>query len=662
MKYIIKILPLIFVAAVYFSMANVLSTQAASIELPQFAPSTVIVKFRPGRTLILKDQKKTYPFVTNQSTLFPLTLTKRYSKSKTNLDNIYKITVLPGKEQELVSKLLLLPEVEYAELDYIQKAQAIPEPHPNDPSFNTSWQWQYLNTFDAWVGLVSTPSTFVSAIIDTGIQLDHPDLIGQVWTNPREVPGNGKDDDSNGYIDDVNGWNTNSNTSNIEDSFGHGTQVAGILAAKTNNILGNPGANWNGKVLIIKASINGGGYFNSSSISQALLYANSFPEVKVINLSLGGYRPSNLESDVVQAIVGEDKTILVAAVGNESSDLFQKPFYPASFRGVFAVGAHFKGGRQYNFGYPLQVVAPGVTVTTTFLGGDFGTTSGTSFAASHVAATFQVLANINPTLTASQLKQRVRLAASHSDNWTADSGYGLLDMGASRINGCVSSTYSDTKSSINISSPTERSIYQMGQKVEFVGSILSSDFKHFMVEYGKGAQPTQWFTKGVERMYAGSKQVTSGSFATWTIPEMEPDLYQVRVRIFGSDSSCRLGVIAEEKFLIEVIKRNIFSVSGKVVDSNNVAMPKIVVQFYKNGVGSGWVETDTNGLYKKDQLKIGVYKVSAHSRDDSSMSFDPPEYNFTFVEGDQDKINMNFKAISKLKRGKITLPIKKFTK
>ena len=131
---------------------------------------------------------------------------------------------------------------------------------PNDSNFNQQWQYYQANDKDidadeAWDittgGLTANGDEIVVAVIDDGLQLSHPDMAGNIWTNTQEIDNNGIDDDNNGYVDDVNGWNTFSNNDNIGNG-GHGTPVCGIVGARGNNNLGVAGVNWNVKVMIIQ--------------------------------------------------------------------------------------------------------------------------------------------------------------------------------------------------------------------------------------------------------------------------------------------------------------------------------------------------------------------------------------------------------------------------
>ena len=153
----------------------------------------------------------------------------------------------------------------------------------------------------------------VVAVIDTGVDYNHLDLRNNIWINTAEIAGNGKDDDGNGYVDDVRGWDFVGNDKDPMDDNGHGTHVAGIIAAE-NNELGGVGIAYNCKIMVLKAG-NSSGYFNNSDIAEAVQYAY-MNGASVINMSFGG---SLISLPVEEALEGAyNSCVLVAAAGNSS--------------------------------------------------------------------------------------------------------------------------------------------------------------------------------------------------------------------------------------------------------------------------------------------------------------------------------------------------------
>ena len=219
------------------------------------------------------------------------------------------------------------PSVEYAEPNYIIKVQVT----PNDPYFNQQWGITDVNAPLAWD--VSTGSDgIVVAVIDTGIDYNHPDISGNIWTNPGEIA-DGIDNDGNGFIDDIRGWDFVNYDNTPFDDNSHGTHVAGIIGAVGNNAIGVTGMNWKVRLMPLKI-LNAEGVGDIASEIAAISYAIE-KGVRVINVSFGGQVFSNSERDAIQG--AKDAGILyIAAAGNggddsvgDDNDLM--PFYPSSY-------------------------------------------------------------------------------------------------------------------------------------------------------------------------------------------------------------------------------------------------------------------------------------------------------------------------------------------
>ena len=258
-------------------------------------------------------------------------------------------------------------------------------------------QW-YLNTCGIFEGMnaVSIPggsSSVIVAVIDTGVDYDHQDLAGNIWVNEFETPDNGIDDDGNGYIDDYYGVNIVSGTGNGDDDNGHGTHVAGIIAARNNN-LGTVGIAYNVKVMPIKAAM-ASGYLNQSDIARAILYAHQHG-AQVINMSFGGTACSIAVQDALAMAYAD--CVLVASAGNDGAaneGPFAIPNYPAALSYVLGVMSVDSSGRESAFtnydAFPFnsieyELYAPGESILSTIPGDRYASWSGTSMAAPVVAA------------------------------------------------------------------------------------------------------------------------------------------------------------------------------------------------------------------------------------------------------------------------------------
>ena len=282
-----------------------------------------------------------------------------------------------------------------------------PQPLTDVPYFGGGREWN-LNAIGApesWAAGYTGQGVTV-AVIDTGVDLDHPDLVGSLYVNAGEIPGNGIDDDLNGYVDDLHGYDFADQDADPNDLSGHGTHVAGTIAAANNGVGATgvaPGAN----ILPVRV-LGADGSGSSLDVAAGIRYAADLG-AQIINLSLGGGYSRAIASaiDYAQSL----GSLIVAAAGNESA---AAPSYPARFSStedsVISVGAYNSSGQIAGFSNhvgasgAVQVDAPGVGVFSTYVGGGYATLSGTSMAAPHVAGLAALTLSSNPDLTSRELR------------------------------------------------------------------------------------------------------------------------------------------------------------------------------------------------------------------------------------------------------------------
>lgn len=284
---------------------------------------------------------------------------------------------------------------------------------PDDPDFVN--QYALLNTdpggvdidiLQAWDITVGSTDV-VTAVIDSGVDFSHPDLQSTRWTNPLETPGNGIDDDENGFIDDVHGWDFINNDNNPTDDHGHGTHIAGTIAATADNGQGVSGVNQVGTIMALKflGADNVGTVADAiSAINYVTAMKNRGVNVPVINASWGGPGADDEMLRDAIALAGDAGVLFVAAAGNgdvfgRGQNIDQLPFYPASFNldNMVTVAATDRLGNLTtfsNFGVgAVQIAAPGQSILSSTLQISentapmpiYGFRSGTSMAAPHVA-------------------------------------------------------------------------------------------------------------------------------------------------------------------------------------------------------------------------------------------------------------------------------------
>lgn len=246
-----------------------------------------------------------------------------------------------------------------------------------------SWEWLQENGKHP-----GGDASIVVAVIDTGVDFTHGDLRDNMWVNEKETAGDGRDNDGNGYVDDYYGVDIVAGRGNGMDDHGHGTHVAGVIAA-VNNLQGTVGVAFNTKIMSVKAGMSSG-YFTQDAIAKAILYAYE-NGADVINMSFGGTASSIAVQDALAKAY--TRCVLVASAGNEGAPnegLFAVPNYPAAYPYVLGVMSVDKDGVESAFsnydaaafnGVEYEVYAPGEDIVSTIPGDRYATWSGTSMAA-----------------------------------------------------------------------------------------------------------------------------------------------------------------------------------------------------------------------------------------------------------------------------------------
>ncbi len=243
-------------------------------------------------------------------------------------------------------------------------------------------------------------------VVDSGIDYTHPDLAANVWTNPKEIPGNGIDDDGNGVIDDIHGFNAVRKTGDPLDDGSHGTHVAGTVGAVGNNGQGVTGVAWQAN--LVGAKFLEKGYGDVADAIAALTYADSIG-ARVTQNSWGG---SNYNQALVDTLAASP-AIHICAAGNSAQNSDVQPAYPAAYPldniiAVAATGADDQLGKFSNYGVSaVDLAAPGVEILSTVPGGGTGVKSGTSMAAPHVSGAVSLILEKFPNLTNRELKDRL---------------------------------------------------------------------------------------------------------------------------------------------------------------------------------------------------------------------------------------------------------------
>ena len=317
--------------------------------------------------------------------------------------DVLEITIPTGKVAGAIASLSTCQGILYAEPNY---EVSIADTIPNDPGWGNQYGLLVIHAPEGW-DLNTGSSAVTIAIVDTGVDLDHVDLAGKI------VPG----------FDFVN------NDNDPQDDNGHGTHVAGIAAAETNNGIGVAGVSWGAQIMPVKV-LDASGIGTNENVAAGIVWAAKHG-ADVINLSLGGSNPSSVLEDAIDYAYGKGVT-LVAAAGNSGSNFV---LYPARYLHVIAVAATDSTNNHAlfsNYGPEIDVAAPGVEIYSTTLGDTYGFKSGTSMAAPFVSGLAAILRGIPGNDSPGQITQEIETSALDLGTPGRDDyyGYGLIQMDA----------------------------------------------------------------------------------------------------------------------------------------------------------------------------------------------------------------------------------------
>lgn len=379
---------------------------AADVGRPVFVPGELIVQFRSG---VSPEARQAVLDASDLHTVSELLGTGAlHVRLSGNADTL-----------GVIAKLRVRAEVEYAEPNYYRYLDTV----PNDPRFGELYGLDNngqtggtpdadIDAPEAWDIATGTEDVVV-AVLDSGLDLTHPDIAANLYTNPGEVPGNGIDDDANGFLDDVHGWDFRQDDNDPSDPStacgSHGTHISGTVGAVGNNGIGVSGVAQRVRIMPLRA------FYSvlmctaqDADLIDAIGYM-ALMRVPISNNSWSG-RPG---SQALRDAIGRTRMLFVASAGNESSNTDTTPSYPASFPlgNILAVAATNHNDALATFSnYGTQSVdlaAPGVDVLSTVSGGSYGLGSGTSMSSAHAAGAAAVLLGHDPTLTPYEVRNRL---------------------------------------------------------------------------------------------------------------------------------------------------------------------------------------------------------------------------------------------------------------
>ncbi len=389
-------------------------------------PPEVLVRF-----------KKTVPLETIRDILF-----RNNDQLSDEIESVPGLTVIDDLDDadpdEIVSEYRSLGDVvDYAEVNYEIKlddpAQSeaprdlvfreFSGEHPNDPQFDEQWALNNLgqdggtaradiDALQAWLTTKGSDKVVV-AVLDTGVDFTHVDLVNNMWIRPENVPA--YTDDELGTFNDINGYNGTDNISDPMDDNGHGTHCAGIIGAEGDNGEGIAGINWQVKIMPLKFLGRGGsGSVNDAieAINYAIDRKSHGVNIRVISASWGSRQKSKALEDTIRA-AGEAGILFVAAAGNDGSNNDRRPHYPSNYDlpNVISVAALDRSDQLAGFSNygtkSVHIAAPGKDILSTWLNGHYREASGTSMATPYVSGVAALIIANEPKITMEKLRERL---------------------------------------------------------------------------------------------------------------------------------------------------------------------------------------------------------------------------------------------------------------
>jgi subtilisin family serine protease len=485
-------------------------------------------------------------------------------------------------------------------LQYVQEMSISPSSSfiPDDPLFDQQWFLDQANDCDidapeAWEIETGDPD-MVIAVVDTGVDYNHVDLSDNIWTNPGEIPNNGKDDDNNGYIDDVRGWDFHNKDNSPMDSFGHGTHCSGIISSVTNNGIGIAGIACNCKIMPIRV---GNLLVLLWNLLEGITYAAD-NSADIISMSFGAYIDSDTVKDALDYAYNQG-IVLVAGVGNNG---FGIEFYPAGYDNVIAVAATDQDdNRAYfsNHGLWIDVAAPGVDILslrakdtdmyedgTHIVDEFYYIASGTSMSCPVVSGVVGLLLSNKPNLSQKEIKTIISNAVDEVDT--------TKYIGLGRIN---SYKALQKEPAIAVLDTIPKWNHGVEGILDINGTASGEGFQYYIVEYGRGETPVSWTE------LVNSTDTKEGNLASIDVSGLDDEIYSIQLRVICNSETYkdRIGILVNNKF-------NIVYVDDDNIDgpwNGSIEYPYFFIQDGIDNAGKNDEVFVCNGSYSGD---VFLYK------------------------------------------------------
>ncbi len=636
-------------------------------ENSQYLPNRVIVKLMPQANPTLSksafgiasiDRILSRTAGASAAQLFPLAPAV-LRPDDVDLSLMYTVSYSsPNDPFTLAEELSRLPDVQYAEPWFIYRlAQGAFT--PNDSLYGQQWSLQKINASAAW-DITRGDSTIVIAIVDSGVEWTHPDLAANIWANPgetgldaqgRDKRTNGIDDDGNGHIDDWHGWDLvganyesftpgttkgDNNPTPTGLNNDHGTHVAGIAAAVSNNAVGVASLASNCRILPVKCTADNDSRGSGSAYILAgytgIAYAATMGAA-VINCSWGGEGGSQAEQDVID-FATQHGSLVVAAAGNNQSDNF---FSPSSYRNVLSVAATDQSDKRAwfsNYGDNVDVSSPGVSILSTLYPKTYFILDGTSMASPLVASLAALVRGKFPTYSNLQAAEQIRVTC---DDISAANPFYSTRLGRGRINALSALTVTNLPSvrlqsfSVNDNPGGNGNGYaEPGETVN-----ITCTFKNYLVPTSTAAvitistdSPYLMITKssmGIPQLGTLDTISTAKPF-TISVLQGVPQSYNARVKVTFTD-----GPFTDSQYITFLVNptfatQNVNAIQLTLTNDGRIGF----FDFPTNALGSGFIFNGTNHLFEGGLL-LGISssrvvnivrdELGGQNRDFSSSDF-----------------------------------------
>jgi len=487
----------------------------------------------------------------NENTILSNKFTREQIDLIDNLSRYYQFELPKNtNNNEIIEQIKNNPNIEFIESNFIYSIHTDFTSSPNDKLYTEQWALKAISAERAWQK--ATGKGITIAVVDTGIDFEHPDLENSLWINSAEdINGNGRfdpwpyfeqqeglsgdinwiDDDGNGYIDDVIGYDfVNQEYANFGDwtmpdnipfdEAGHGTSVSGVISAQANNSIGIAGLAFDSKIMTLRA-FDATGNGEADDIAASIVYA-ALNGAKVMNFSFGDRNKSRIMYDAIRFAYSMG-CVMFTSSGNNNWFFNQ---YPSMYEEVINVGGINPTSTRFgrgNYGSMLDFSAPAEAVMTTSAREEYKKESGTSLAAPYASATAALLLELNPKLTPVEIRGILSETAEEADirEWNPFYGSGILNAG-NAVN------YTST-TIIEITTPLNEQNFDRDkiQNIELKGTIITPFFNYYRVYIGEGILPQQWtdISEDVKT------QIKNNKITDVDISNLKDTVYTISVKI-----------------------------------------------------------------------------------------------------------------------------------